>query len=288
MEQKLVSVVIPVYNGEKTFRQCLDSVLRQGYDNYEVNVVDNNSTDNTKKIIEEFQKKYKNLFYYFEQEKSVGKARNLGINNSQGEILCFTDSDCILPLDWVRKMTRPIIVDGEKVVAGSEKNLTENYWTKQIQNSNRIFDQRIIKGKYIEGIDGKNFAIDKNLMARLMFDPSIKMFDDLDLFVRLRRVSKIRFLSDVKVGHFHRNSMKKFVRMMFIRGFWTYNIYKKCSKEERKEIVMFESISLNNFLVCPFWLVKRVLTKSPKESFYILTSELSWRAGIIWAMVKSL
>ena len=62
MEKKLVSVIIPVYNGEKTISRCLDSALRQTYSNSEVIVVDNNSADNTKKIIEGFQKKYKNLF----------------------------------------------------------------------------------------------------------------------------------------------------------------------------------------------------------------------------------
>ena len=52
-----ISVIIPVYNGEKTLRQCLNSVLNQTYGNYEIIIVNNNSTDKTKEIIKEFQLK---------------------------------------------------------------------------------------------------------------------------------------------------------------------------------------------------------------------------------------
>jgi len=287
MEQKLVSVIIPVYNGEKTVSQCLDSVLRQTYSNYEVIVVDNNSTDKTKKIIGEFQKKYKNLFYFFEPINSVGRARNLGIKNSKGEILCFTDCDCILPLNWIEDLTEQIISGEEKVVAGSEKNLAENYWTKQIQKNNYLFEQRVFENNYIENLDGKNFAIEKNLMLKVIFDSDIKMLDDFDLYMRLKKLSKVRFLPEVRVGHYHRSSMIKFIRTVFIRGFWAFNIYKKYSKEERKNVAMLESFSFEKNVIFPFWLAKQILTKNPADSFYITISEFSWRAGIIWAIIKN-
>jgi len=287
MEQKLVSVIIPVYNGEKTISQCLDSVLRQTYSNYEVIVVDNNSADNTKKIIREFQRKYKNLFYFFEPIRSVGMARNSGIKNSKGEILCFTDSDCVLPLNWIENLTKPIISGNEKIVAGSSQNLAENYWTKQIQKRDYLLEQRISKNNYIENLDGKNFAIKKNLMLKVMFDPDIKMMDDLDLYIRLKKISKARFLPEVKVGHYHRSSMIKFARMIFIRGFWAFNIYKKYNKQDREDIAVFENISFKKFAIFPLWIIKQILTRNPADSFYLTISEFSWKAGIIWAVIKN-
>ena len=290
MEKKLVSVIIPVYNGEKTISRCLDSALRQTYSNSEVIVVDNNSADNTKKIIEGFQKKYKNLFYFYEPIKSVGRARNLGIKNSKGEILCFTDSDCVLPLNWIENLTKPIISGEEEIVAGSGKNLVENYWTKQIQKRDYLLEQRISKNDYIDNLDGKNFAADGDIIRKIMFDPYIKMMDDLDLYIRIRlkKRSKVRFLPEVKVGHYHRSSMIKFTKMIFIRGFWAFNIYKKYNEEEKKNIVMFESFSFKKNVIFPFWLAKQILTKNPADSFYITISELSWRAGIVWAILKNI
>lgn len=80
MEEPKISVVIPVYNGAKTLRQCFESVLNQTYLNYDVIVVDNNSTDRTRQVIQEFQTKNSKIKYVYETYRSRGAARNAGIN----------------------------------------------------------------------------------------------------------------------------------------------------------------------------------------------------------------
>ena len=101
MENILVSVIMPIYNAEATLKMCLNSVANQDYPNYEIILVDNNSNDSTKNIIDDFQKKYKNIKYFFEKQKGVGKARNLGISGANGQVLCFIDSDCVAPGNWI-------------------------------------------------------------------------------------------------------------------------------------------------------------------------------------------
>lgn len=78
-----VSVIIPVYNGEKTLARCLNSVLNQTHSNYEVIVVDNNSTDKTKEIINKFKEEDSKIRYAFEPYRSRGAARNKGIETAK-------------------------------------------------------------------------------------------------------------------------------------------------------------------------------------------------------------
>ncbi len=104
MKNPKVSIVVPVFNGEKKLEANLNSILDQTYKNYEVIVVDNNSQDKTKEIIFEFNKKDSRFRYFFEEIRSRAVARNTGIYFSSGEIIVMIDSDCVAPVDWLDKI----------------------------------------------------------------------------------------------------------------------------------------------------------------------------------------
>ena len=89
MKKPLVSVIIPVYNGEKYVEQALESVFKQDYQPFEVIVVDDGSTDRTAQIIG----KYDNVQYIYQTNQGVATARNTGIENSRGELIAFLDAD---------------------------------------------------------------------------------------------------------------------------------------------------------------------------------------------------
>lgn len=82
------SIIIPNYNEDKYIRECLESVFKQTYKNYEVIVVDDGSTDRSIEIINEFDVKL-----YHSNGLHAGGARNLGIDNANGEYIVFLDSD---------------------------------------------------------------------------------------------------------------------------------------------------------------------------------------------------
>ena len=90
-----VSVIIPVLNGERTIRECLVSLLRVDYlpERGEILVVDNGSTDRTAEIINSFP-----VRYLGEERRGKSYARNRGIEASKGEILAFTDADCVVSI----------------------------------------------------------------------------------------------------------------------------------------------------------------------------------------------
>ena len=77
----MVSIIIPVYNAQNTIRDCILSCINQNYPNYEVIVVDDGSTDQSRNILKEFSGR---ITYVYNENKGVSAARNIGINESRG------------------------------------------------------------------------------------------------------------------------------------------------------------------------------------------------------------
>lgn len=91
-----ISVIVPVYNVENYLRECLDSIVIQQYDNYEVICVNDGSTDNSLDILEEFAAKYEYVKVISKGNGGLSSARNCGIENATGDYLYFLDSDDML------------------------------------------------------------------------------------------------------------------------------------------------------------------------------------------------
>ena len=90
---KLVSIIIPVYNAEKYIFKCLKSVLNQTYTNIEVIIIDDQSTDKSLEICTKLQKEDSRIKIYMQSHSGVVVARKKGIINSSGEYICFVDAD---------------------------------------------------------------------------------------------------------------------------------------------------------------------------------------------------
>ena len=91
MNRDLVSIIIPVYNGEKYLAEAIDSVLEQTYHPFEIIVIDDGSTDNSVDIA----RSYKEVIYIYQSHQGVAVARNNGITSAQGMFIAFQDADDI-------------------------------------------------------------------------------------------------------------------------------------------------------------------------------------------------
>ncbi len=91
-----VSVIIPVYNTEKYLRECIDSVLNQTFDDFEVLLINDGSSDKSGQICEEYVHRDKRVKVFHKENGGVSSARNLGLDNAIGEWITFVDSD-----DWI-------------------------------------------------------------------------------------------------------------------------------------------------------------------------------------------
>lgn len=101
----LISIIVPVYNNEKTILRCLSSVYDQDWKNKEIIIIDDGSTDNSYSICEEFKKSRKNIFLLRQEHAGQSRGRNYGLDCSHGSYICFCDADDeLLPFALTRMM----------------------------------------------------------------------------------------------------------------------------------------------------------------------------------------
>ena len=98
-----VSVIVPVYNTEKYLKNCIDSLLKQNFEDYEIIVINDLSPGNAEEIIKSYNDK-KIVYIKNKTNKGIGYNRNLGIKKAKGEYVCFIDSDDYVKEDFISKM----------------------------------------------------------------------------------------------------------------------------------------------------------------------------------------
>ncbi len=112
-----ISVIVPVYNVEDLLPKCLDSLVNQTFDDYEVIVVNDGSPDNSQDIIDEYQKKYPNIIKSLKKENGgLSSARNFGLKYAQGEFVLYVDSDDWVSNDMLEKMYMTAVRDNSDIV----------------------------------------------------------------------------------------------------------------------------------------------------------------------------
>ena len=104
MKMIKVSVIIPVYNTIKYLPKCLDSVINQNYQNIEIILVDDGSSDGSEKICDDYEKKDSRVIVFHQENGGVSLARNNGIKKASGEYICFIDADDFVHSDYIKTL----------------------------------------------------------------------------------------------------------------------------------------------------------------------------------------
>ena len=127
-----LTIIIAAYNVEKYIEKCLTSLVNQTYKNLEILVVNDGSTDNTKKLIEKYEKEYENLKLLNKENGGLSSARNLGLQNTKTKYVTFVDGDDYLELNTYEVIMKKI--EEEKADLG-------------IFNFKKVYSQKIINSK---------------------------------------------------------------------------------------------------------------------------------------------
>lgn len=137
-EIKMVSIIVPVYNAEKTLCKCIDSILGQTFEDIEVLLINDGSKDNSEKICLEYASKDARVKYFFQENSGPSAARNKGLEEAKGQYIQFVDSDDFIEENMTEKLVNEMLKSNvDLVICGYKAVGMKN--TKQIRYIPEIF-----------------------------------------------------------------------------------------------------------------------------------------------------
>jgi teichuronic acid biosynthesis glycosyltransferase TuaG len=197
----LVSIIIPVFNGEKYLKECLESVCNQTYISWEIIAVNDGSTDNCECILQEYADKFsKKLIIISTGNKGVSNARNLALEYAHGKYIAFLDQDDL----WLEhKLEIQVkIMEANNRIAFLYSNyydLNMNDNTRIIANdvpqpSGRVFEQFLHQYPVaLMTVMIRKTAYDEMVEK---FDPHLRIAEEYDLFMRLLKDQEAAYIFD--------------------------------------------------------------------------------------------
>lgn len=219
----MISIIIPSHNSEKTIQENIESLLDQDYKGkYEIIVVDS-SRDKTLEILSQFPVKL-----IKQKPKGPAAARNLGVKKSKGNIIVFIDADCVAPKNWLKSLLKPFSSKNVIAVAGTYK--TKNKESSIARFVGYEIEQRHEKMKKFRNIDfvaTYNCAYRKKIFIKLGgFNEKFTQAEDVDLSFRIvKKGYKIRYQPSAYVYHYHPDTLIKYLKQKFWRGYWKVYLY---------------------------------------------------------------
>lgn len=185
-----ISIIIPVYNAGCFLKECLDSVVSQTIAEKELLCIDDGSTDNSYKILRQYQKKYPYIRIFRQKNKGAGEARNVGLKAATGKYVCFLDSDDIyLESDALEKMVYVCESNQLQACAGLRKIYKENsledfYWCRNyFENGNHSEGVILEYADYPDDYYYQNYIFELGLIKKngILFPPYRRYEDPLFL-----------------------------------------------------------------------------------------------------------
>ena len=286
-----LSIIIPVYNVEKYIRKCIESILSQSFENWELLLIDDGSQDNSGSICDEYQQKDKRIKVYHKTNGGVSSARNFGIRKASCSWITFIDADDFISSEYLKGLTLPILSNPDlDIIMGGCTNWSEGKVVGINQSyENYIGNQpNIIFNKFRGLVVSKLFRRDiivKGIDGNpIEFDEKMKIAEDMAFTLDyLLTVKKYAFVSEV--GYFYRkdnqNSATKKIKVQAYpenlygwKHIWkSANKYVYCNHLVNQDIIDRLSV-LANILYSTICSIRK-LPLSCQTKVYMLTNDFS-------------
>jgi O-antigen biosynthesis protein len=206
----MVSVVICAYNAERTMRPCMESLEKLDYPNFEVIVVDDGSRDRTAEIAMDFPE----FRLIGQPNKGLSVARNVGLHAARGDIIAYTDSDCVVDPNWLTLIVRTMEQGGFDGCGGPNLSPHEDGRIEACCAASPGAPSHVLTAHdEAEHLAGCNMAFTKAALTKVGgFDPQFASAgDDVDICWRLIAAGyRLGFSPAAFVWHFRRNTIKAY------------------------------------------------------------------------------
>lgn len=294
-----LSIIIPVYNKEKYIEKCLKSIQMQKFENYEVIIINDGSTDNSSGIIEKFEIGDKRIKHFYHENKGVSFSRNKGIALATGDYISFVDADDMIFANYLEYFNNSIDSEVDILVFNSLYFNNDDTLEYQLGSGNKgmnIDKQFNLKKKYkFEDLMENNIAINvwnKFYKKSFIRESSIHFFDELsydeDVFFNLwcfYKSKSIRYLdqklyyyrvtSDGISQLYHKDLMSKYNHAAELL---LANFDSKMKLEIMKTLQYIYTRNLNSFILMLYLDDKSY--KNNKDRLKLVFSNELLRAGL--------
>lgn len=285
-----VSVIIPTYNCEKFLEECIVSLLTQTFDDYEIIIVDNNSTDNTVLKVKKFMEKYDKIsLIQLDENLKQGIARNIGIENAKGDYIMFVDGDDKVAAEFIKKMYNKIVYDNSDITicrwATFDNKTGKINYRHGYANFHRLpekfrkesFNWQDIKEEVFsqsnvpwDKIYKKSFLIDKEVKfpGGMFFEDNVFSFD------AIMKAEKITILDECLI--YYRINRKQAVTARCDETFFDYLKIFACIKENLEKQGTWEEMKyhfINYKVRSLFWWWKKIKLKYKKQFFELIKKD---------------
>ena len=192
-----ISIIVPVYNSEKTLNRCVDSILNQTFHDWELLLIDDGSSDQSGKICDQYAAKDRRVKVFHKENRGVSSARNYGIKLAKGEWVIFIDSDDYFLSDALKKLLETALK--YKTLISSA-----NFY---VEKRNRKFGvcegkTRILKNNFFSWYFYTFFLragvvlFHKSVIEKVSFDEELSRYEDIKLLFDIMRTERISYSAD--------------------------------------------------------------------------------------------
>lgn len=249
---KKVSIIVPIYNASRYLSRSVESILNQSYENLEIILIDDCSTDNSKEIIKKYALKDTRIKpFYSEVNQGVSKSRNMGLKSVSGDYVVFIDADDYIVKDMIKIMVEKAIkynsdlIDSYHLVIYNDKTFLEHKALKKdLILGNKNNKEMLTKSSYITGK-----LIDTKLLKGLLFNEDLRRYEDLVFEHELKlRVNNYCLIKDVLYYYYQVdgsliNSLGEKHKVYLDAAKIVLDLYKNEKKEHR---MLIESMLFTN------------------------------------------
>lgn len=264
MQNKLISVVVPIYNVERYLSKCIDSIINQTYCNFELILVDDGSTDNSGMICDKYAETDIRIKIIHKKNGGLSDARNVGISLANGDYITLIDSDDYIDskflenfINIIRKQDADLIVTGLIDFYDSDKNVSaKNSSEFEILNREQTYKKMLLQ-------DGMDVNATAKLYKKSIFDniryPVGELYEDIKVIYDVVEASNIIIFSKYKGYFYLQRSDSIMYSNMSKKKLMLLVTVDKLKNLIHKNYPNIEEAAIRRYIYCNFHLLGRAI-----------------------------